>query len=570
MFAGYRDVQLAGEGGLGRVYRAVRESTGGVVAIKELRDVPSASPAWHRARRELDAMLRLKGHPYVVSVEEIFDGPEGPCIVMEYLDGGTLMDRMRHGPMAVPELLLVGEQVSQALGAAHEAGIVHRDVKPHNLLVGSFGQVKVADFGIAALTREAGLRTQTQAFTLAYASPEELDGEVEVGAAADVYSFAATMFHLATGRKPSFRDRTNMGDFDEVSLRHPVMVPVVAALRKSLEIDPGRRPTMRELHRVFGNAALQLGEWRISRLDAPGSVVDPPIPPPTVAPVSVAHAVSVDPAPTYVYLPATDTVIRPSQPVAPPSPVAPAPIVVIPPPRRAGGARRWFATGAAIALLCSAAVIATLAFTGGSDARSAADDAFPADLAAAATTLPEVPTTVVATVTSTTVAITLPATVAPTLATLPVVTVPAPTQPPATLPPATVPPVTAPPATAPPLVTTPPLLSESAATTALARYLDTAIAGSYPEAFAMATPKYQEKYGGYDLFVTFWKTVNAAGVRSCSSIYSNEIGQTLHCYLWFRRVRDGGISNEIVDVDVVIDRATSIVRIDDYRNLAPG
>ena len=181
MFAGYTDTTLIGEGGLGRVYRATRQSTGGLVAIKELREVPSASPAWHRAKRELEAMLRLKGHPYVVSIEEIIDGPSGPCLVMEYLEGGSLADRVASGPMSTAELLLVGQHVTQALGAAHEVGIVHRDVKPHNLLVGSFGQVKVADFGIAALNREAGLRTRTQAFTLAYASPEELDGEGEIG-----------------------------------------------------------------------------------------------------------------------------------------------------------------------------------------------------------------------------------------------------------------------------------------------------------------------------------------------------------------------------------------------------
>jgi eukaryotic-like serine/threonine-protein kinase len=98
MFAGYRDEALVGEGGLGRVYRAVRISTGGNVAIKELRDVAEGSPAWHRARRELEALLRLKGHPYVVSVEEIIEGPNGPCLVMEYLPGGSLFDRVKAGP----------------------------------------------------------------------------------------------------------------------------------------------------------------------------------------------------------------------------------------------------------------------------------------------------------------------------------------------------------------------------------------------------------------------------------------------------------------------------------------
>ena len=145
MFEGYRDEELVGEGGLGRLYRAVRVSTGGVVAIKELPDIASASPAWHRARRELEALLRLKGHPYVVSVEEIIDGPNGPCIVMEYAAGGSLMERLSVRPMSAAELVMTGQHVTQALVAAHEVGIVHRDVKPHNVLVGAFGQVKAVE-----------------------------------------------------------------------------------------------------------------------------------------------------------------------------------------------------------------------------------------------------------------------------------------------------------------------------------------------------------------------------------------------------------------------------------------
>ena len=129
-FPGYRDVVQVGEGGLGNVYRAVRESTGGVVAIKELRDVGVGSPVWHRARRELEALLRLKGHPFVVTVEEIIEGPAGPCLVMEFATGGSLMDRLSSGPFTGPELVLVGQQVAMALSAAHELGIVHRDVKP--------------------------------------------------------------------------------------------------------------------------------------------------------------------------------------------------------------------------------------------------------------------------------------------------------------------------------------------------------------------------------------------------------------------------------------------------------
>ncbi|HAM23806.1 MAG TPA: hypothetical protein DCQ04_16385, partial [Actinobacteria bacterium] len=132
MFPGYRDAVQIGEGGLGKVFRAVRESTGGVVAIKELRDVGVGSPVWHRARRELEVLLRLRGHPNVIYVEEIIEGPIGPCLVMEFAPGGTVMDRLAGGPLCGPELVLVGQQVCDALVSAHELGIVHRDIKPHN------------------------------------------------------------------------------------------------------------------------------------------------------------------------------------------------------------------------------------------------------------------------------------------------------------------------------------------------------------------------------------------------------------------------------------------------------
>jgi serine/threonine protein kinase len=261
-FAGYSDVSLVGQGGLGRVYRATRVSTGGVVAIKELPDVASASSAWHRARRELEALLRLKGHAGVVSVEEIFEGPSGPCIVMEFMPGGSLNDRLSHGPVSVPEAVLVGQQVSQALSAAHQAGIIHRDVKPHNLMVNGFGQIKVCDFGISALNRGDGSGTQTNAMTLAYASPEELDGSQTVGPPADVYSFAATMQHLITGCKPTFHERMGGGLPAQLAVGGPVMGPLGHAIEAGLSRHPAERPTMTQFVAVFDSAASALGPSR--------------------------------------------------------------------------------------------------------------------------------------------------------------------------------------------------------------------------------------------------------------------------------------------------------------------
>ena len=275
-FVGYRDVAQVGAGGLGNLYRAVRESTGGVVAIKEIRDIGAGSPMLHRARRELEALLRLKGHPYVVNVEEIIEGPQGPCLVMEFATGGSLMDRLSQGgALPAAELVLIGEHVTQALGTAHGLGIVHRDVKPHNLLIGAFGQVKVCDFGIAALTRDSTGRTQTQAMTLAYASPEELDGADVIGPPADVYSFGATFLHLATGLRPTFRERVDSGSMEVLAAaeRSPTMAAVFRGVGSSLSRDPDDRPTMAELSALFDQAAFRLGGRRIQYLTVPRPIV---------------------------------------------------------------------------------------------------------------------------------------------------------------------------------------------------------------------------------------------------------------------------------------------------------
>jgi len=218
-------------------------------------------------------MLRLKGHSNVVSIEEItqFDGR--PFIVMEYLSGGSLFDLVQRRPLSIAETILVGHQVAAALVAAHRVGIIHRDIKPHNLLINSFGQVKVADFGIAAMVKDAGLSTQTQALTPGYASPEEIDGD-EVGPPADVYSLGATLVHLVTGHRPRLLDRVDGHlPFDD----RPSLTTLGNELRRCRAHQAGDRPTMAELQAAFEVAQRALGDERLLELvvQTPvGSAVD--------------------------------------------------------------------------------------------------------------------------------------------------------------------------------------------------------------------------------------------------------------------------------------------------------
>jgi hypothetical protein len=206
---GYTDVERVGRGGLGDVYRAIRTSTGGTVAIKVLRDVSDGSVAWHRTRRELTALVSLAGHANVIQLFEVLDLLEGPALVMEYAPGGSVAELMlrRDRPLSVGETVLVGRQTAAALDAAHAQGIVHRDVKPQNLLIDAYGQVKLCDFGIAAMARTEDFQARTSAISTRYASPEDLDDDAAVGPPSDVYSLGATMLHMVHGAPPSLKER---------------------------------------------------------------------------------------------------------------------------------------------------------------------------------------------------------------------------------------------------------------------------------------------------------------------------------------------------------------------------
>ena len=206
---GFSEVASIGSGGLGDVYRATWHVTGATVAIKVLRDLEDESVAWHRIRREFEALGSLAGHRHVVQLIDLLETEHGPVLVMEYVPGGSVGDLLqrRDTTLSVTEASVIGRQSADALAQAHALGIIHRDVKPQNLLIDAAGQIKLCDFGISALTRSAEFQVHTQALSQRYASPEELDNDAEVGPASDVYSLGATLLHIVRGAPPTLRER---------------------------------------------------------------------------------------------------------------------------------------------------------------------------------------------------------------------------------------------------------------------------------------------------------------------------------------------------------------------------
>ena len=235
---GFRILSHAGKGGLGDVFVAERVSTGGKVAIKLLRDNDNSGDVERRIRREVEAMVALKGHPGVVQIEEVISTRKGPALVMEYAEDGSLQGLIHsHGHFSTAETVEIGVQVAQLLADAHVRGIIHRDIKPHNILRTAFGQYKVCDFGIASLTRTPGWAEHTSAISYRYASPEEVDGS-SVGPSSDIYSLGVTLVQTRAGTTEGLRSGAALSFANESG----VDAALANVLRKMTDIDPARRP----------------------------------------------------------------------------------------------------------------------------------------------------------------------------------------------------------------------------------------------------------------------------------------------------------------------------------------
>ncbi|HET7380848.1 MAG TPA: serine/threonine-protein kinase, partial [Gaiellales bacterium] len=235
-----------GRGGYSVVYRARDRRVGSEVAIKLLMPPPAAARlARERLRREVQAVRRVS-HPGIVQVFDVAeDGPWG-FVVMEYVAGPDLAVRIRErGPLDAGSVALLGREVADALAVAHRRGILHRDVKPQNILLAPDGRARLTDFGSARLAGQATL-TQTGGLvgTIDYAAPEVLAG-ARADARSEVYSLGVTLFYALTGALPPRAGRgaahTPDGGHHPQSRRADVPAWLDQAVARATAADPAER-----------------------------------------------------------------------------------------------------------------------------------------------------------------------------------------------------------------------------------------------------------------------------------------------------------------------------------------
>jgi eukaryotic-like serine/threonine-protein kinase len=282
----YSSPQAIGRGGMGEIFRATDTALGRAVAIKVLdQRFAEDAPVRQRFTREALAVARLSGNPNIVTIYDVGEYRDRPYIVMEYLGGGSLQERIKEGPVPPGQALQWLEQAASALDAAHREGVIHRDVKPANLLLDRHDRMHVADFGIASAAGFDSLtQTGTVLGTASYLSPEQAMGE-RTTPASDLYSLAVVAFELLTGRRPFEGDSVAAAAAAHVTAEVPSVCDVNPEM--PCELDPVfARALAKDPSRRYGSAAEFVAALRASIEEAAGATSSmpaarrPPPPPP--------------------------------------------------------------------------------------------------------------------------------------------------------------------------------------------------------------------------------------------------------------------------------------------------
>ena len=287
---GYENLTRIDQGGFAVVYRGRDTRFDRTVALKILRSDSLGERQLRRFRAECLAIGRVSSHPNIVTVYDAgTTAGRRPWLAMEYCSGGSLAHKLaRVGPLPVAEVVFIGARLCGALSAAHGASILHRDVKPRNVLLTSYGEPALADFGIANVVAEDDNMTETAAYTVVHAAPEILEGKAGT-AAADIYSLGSTLYTLLAGQAPFAREastglaplvtRILRNDLPVIA-RHGVPPELEKLLRRSMSARPQDRPTSAEL----GASLTSLGQRLSAAENALPSTHEPPVP--VASPVS--------------------------------------------------------------------------------------------------------------------------------------------------------------------------------------------------------------------------------------------------------------------------------------------
>jgi eukaryotic-like serine/threonine-protein kinase len=291
--------ELLGRGGMAEVRKGTDTRLGRVVAVKRLRtDLASDATFQARFRREAQSSASLN-HPSIVSVydtgEELATDGSGiaqPYIVMEYVAGRTLRDILREGRKILPERALeISSGVLSALDYSHRAGIIHRDIKPGNVMLTPSGDVKVMDFGIArAISDASSAMTQTAAVvgTAQYLSPEQARGET-VDSRSDVYSAGCLVYELLTGRPPFVGDSPVAVAYQHV--REPAVPPSDHDTSLTPEIDAiVMKALAKRVEDRYQSAAAMRADIERYLAGHPVRATAPPLPPEPQTTVAPAYA----------------------------------------------------------------------------------------------------------------------------------------------------------------------------------------------------------------------------------------------------------------------------------------
>jgi eukaryotic-like serine/threonine-protein kinase len=225
--AGYEILRVVGRGGMGVVYEARQVALKRRVALKMVSaGIHAGDLQLARFQTEAEAVARLD-HPNIVRIYEVGEHASIPFISLEFVEGGSLEEKLAGRPLPAREAAGLAQTLSQAVHYAHEQGVVHRDLKPANVLLAADGTPKISDFGLAKRIDDVDsshTRAGTVVGTPSYMAPEQADGDVQaVGPLSDVYALGAVLYELLTGRPP-FKGATLLDTLDQVRTREPVPV----------------------------------------------------------------------------------------------------------------------------------------------------------------------------------------------------------------------------------------------------------------------------------------------------------------------------------------------------------